>query len=123
METNAKTCSRCHELKPIGEFYRQGNRYESFCKVCKRKSRDGRQDRVADQQEVVPANPDPTPMQAPAPSIESFECDTMPVFDESIFTPEAAPMQLGLSLDDLADITAFVRWLMEQKEKQKKKGA
>ena len=45
--------------------------------------------------------------------IEDFR-EKMPEYDESIFFPEKAPMALGLSMEDLADITEFVRWIFNQ---------
>jgi hypothetical protein len=47
--------------------------------------------------------------------------EKMPEYDESIFSPELAPMALGFSMEDLADITEFVRWLYNQKQLQKNK--
>ena len=47
--------------------------------------------------------------------------EKMPEFDESIFYPEVAAMALGLSLEDLSDITEYVRWLYRQKELHEKR--
>ena len=52
-----------------------------------------------------------------------WERETMPQFDESIFNPEVAAMALGFSMDDLADITSFIRWIYDQKEKHERKGS
>jgi len=49
--------------------------------------------------------------------IEDFR-EKMPEYDESIFFSERAPMAPGLSMEDLADITEFVRWLYNQKQLQ-----
>lgn len=32
-----KRCSSCSETKPYEEFYRQGSRYQAYCKACKSK--------------------------------------------------------------------------------------
>jgi hypothetical protein len=36
---DGKNCSRCQKFKSVSEFYRQGDRLESVCKVCKQKAR------------------------------------------------------------------------------------
>jgi hypothetical protein len=37
-----RQCSRCKEFKSLADFYKQGERHESFCKTCKRGARAGR---------------------------------------------------------------------------------
>lgn len=44
--------------------------------------------------------------------------EEMPVYDESIFDPEKAVKDLGFTDEDINDICAFVRWHLDQKEKQ-----
>ncbi len=39
MEAHAKACSRCQKFKSQIEFYKQGSRLESVCKICKREVR------------------------------------------------------------------------------------
>lgn len=43
----------------------------------------------------------------------------MPVFDESIFDPEAEVRKLGFSSEDIDAIVSYFRWFIEQGEKQK----
>jgi len=31
---NAKTCSRCRQMKPLSEYYRNGKRLRTECKTC-----------------------------------------------------------------------------------------
>ena len=44
--------------------------------------------------------------------------DEMPVYDESIFDPEKVVKDFGFTDEDINDICAFVRWHIEQREKQ-----
>ena len=34
MKTNWKRCSNCHDLKPLSEFWKQGEYIRSWCKTC-----------------------------------------------------------------------------------------
>lgn len=34
LENGTRRCTRCASWKPLGEFYRNGNRLHSHCKVC-----------------------------------------------------------------------------------------
>lgn len=38
-EGSVKRCTRCGATKPPTEFYKKGDRLESFCKDCKREKR------------------------------------------------------------------------------------
>lgn len=123
MQLAGKNCSRCGEFKSLSDFYRQGQRHESLCKECKRKARavrsgetgaDGRpSDAEARRTSVVHAPPS-QPVER-----DAFERETMPVFDESIFDPEAEVRKLGFSSEDIDAIVAYFRWFIEQGEKQK----
>ncbi len=42
MEQTRKECTRCKEFKSVNLFYKQGGRYESLCKDCKKHARKGR---------------------------------------------------------------------------------
>ncbi len=33
-----KKCTKCHQEKPLGEFYLEGDRHRADCKVCKRET-------------------------------------------------------------------------------------
>lgn len=35
-ESNAKLCGRCGETRPLHEFHKRGNGYQSWCKLCKK---------------------------------------------------------------------------------------
>ena len=116
MEYETKACSRCEEFKSLSEFYKQGKRHESLCKSCKKKTR----------QEKDPPQTSGTDINATSqkplrPKFEDGERETMPVFDESIFHPEESCRAIGLGPSDLADLVAFVRWHMDQREKRLKK--
>ena len=123
MVTNEKVCSRCQKFKSADEFYKQGVRLESLCKTCKREARD--------QKKIQAGSPEKSgavDSENPASKTASshrhsypYEREEIPEYDESIFYPEVAAMALGLTMEDLADITTFVRWHMEQKEKQERK--
>jgi hypothetical protein len=39
VEEHGKSCSVCKKFKSLGEFYKQGDRYESRCKLCKNQTR------------------------------------------------------------------------------------
>ncbi len=109
MEYEKKACSRCGEFKSLGEFYKQGNRYESLCKECKKRSRE--------KNEVQPSSKNCV---APTKRYDD-DRETMPVFDESIFYPEEHCRALGLDDNDIASIVAFFRWHMDQRAKRMKK--
>lgn len=34
-----KTCSKCRDEKPIGEFYKKGTRVDSACKTCQKEKK------------------------------------------------------------------------------------
>lgn len=113
LNTNGKACSRCNEFKSLDDFYKQGSRHESLCKACKRQAREQKKS------EAIVADPVVEPPTKTAGEFDDRE--TMPIFDESIFYPEERCRALGLDADDIADITAFVRWHMDQREKRLKK--
>lgn len=111
-----RACSRCKEFKSPREFYRQGDRYESLCKTCKRESRK----RNIHAQSRNPATPEqPARKMRSVVGVDLSEKEVMPVFDESIFDPEAEVRKLGFSTDDIAEIVAYFQWHWEQEKKQR----
>ncbi len=108
MELSKKPCSCCKEFKSLTEFFKQGDRYESKCKTCKKAARG---------QKKNPAPPIPSEAAVKDKNNVStrmdFEREVMPVFDESIFEPRENLRKLGLSDDDIGDIATFMRWLSE----------
>ncbi len=120
MEVQGKACTRCHKLKSLTEFYRQGTRHESLCKTCKKSSR-------APSQLPPEKTGTPSPPQAQSntetanpQTTRHNEREAMPVYDESIFYPEEARRALGISDDDMDSVIAYFRWQLEQREKRKR---
>jgi hypothetical protein len=121
LEVQGKACSRCQTVKPLADFYKQGTRHESFCKTCKRNSRESRNVSV-EQLPLAAASPTKANQKTVEAKYNSrkSEREVMPTFDESIFYPEEARRSLGINDDDMDSLIAYFRWQLEQREKRKK---
>lgn len=127
MKEATKVCSRCKKDKYLSEFYRQKDRYESLCKVCKKEARVNREKGFEAKSSQSDNNFQNLGIPTKLPSTEKssertllydFEIESMPEIDESIFYPERKIMDLGLSKDDVAELSGFLRWQLEQKDKR-----
>lgn len=97
MNENEKVCTRCQKRKDINLFYKQGNRYESLCKDCKRGARAEREEKSS-----TPAQPKtPATTEKKKLSYEDF----------------------GLTKDEFQELASFFERLWELKTKGELNGS
>jgi hypothetical protein len=122
LEIQGRVCSRCNGFKSLSEFYKQGNRYESLCKPCKKDSRKKRDESA--EEETTESDSSIDWQETKSVSLAASKKDdreVMPVYDASIFYPAEARRALGISDEDMDSVVAFFRWHIEQREKRLKK--
>lgn len=101
MESQAKTCSRCKKFKSAELFYKQGDRYESICKDCKKEARKDRS--------VEPAKED---------SASTNETE-QPMAAEQVLRKEKPKSyeDLGLTKNEFLEVVEFFKELMRLDQK------
>jgi len=124
LEQDKKACSQCKKTKLIAEFYKQGNRYESRCKECKKQARNKSENTGLaiskdnfDYQIVhsVTKKTDLTSSPNPQSPNQKFLQEFMPVLNEGIFYPEKHRLSLGLGDEDVLEITEYLKFFLNKK--------
>lgn len=123
MNETGKACSRCGEFKSLGQFYKHRGQHETLCKCCKKKTRDARNTEPVSKvsASVFESKADDQVTSMAKLFLGRDEIESLPEIDESVFYPEQRLHALGLEVEDIADLVAFVRWNLDQKQKQSKK--
>lgn len=118
-----KVCSCCKEFKSLTEFYKQGIRYESKCKDCKKSSRKNTESNSLQLEKSVfdsernKSNKTDDQAKNSFHYSATFNKEVMPQFDESILYPENERRSLGITDDDMDLVVAYFRWQLEQRNK------
>lgn len=118
-----KVCSCCKEFKSLTEFYKQGNRYESKCKECKKSSRKNKGSNFLQAERSVifyernKSNKNDDKAKNSFHHSSIFDREIMPEFDESILYPENERRSLGITDDDMDLVVSYFRWQFEQRNK------